>query len=158
MRDRETILRVFADRLEDLRLTAGSPSYAELAKLSPWLRRSTISDVLRGQSNPSLDFVVAFVNACGSHARSRTPLPADLALVDVDSWRQAWLHLQRELGALRRTKRSRAVDAERGDSSGTGRFAPRQLPAAPQPFIGRGPYLEALNGLLTPAEAQCHVA
>jgi tetratricopeptide (TPR) repeat protein len=145
MQDRVAILTPFADRLEGLRLAAGGPSYADLGRLSPVLRRSTISDVLRGRSNPSLDFVVAFVGACRTHAAHTASVP-DL-VVDVDEWRTAWLELQRQLGALRRSKapvperdgRERTLDGSIP--------VPRQLPPPPRPFIGRESYLAALDEL-----------
>lgn len=157
MRERPAVLGAFADRLEELRLRAGSPSYAELAKLSPWLRRSTISDVLRGRSNPSLDFVVAFVAACNSYSKSKTP-PPTAGPADVDSWRQAWLHVQRELSMLRRPNRTQAPSAESRNTTDTVGPVPRQLPPAPYPFVGRRPYLEALNGLVDPAEGEGRAA
>lgn len=145
MQGRAEVLRRFADRLEQVRLAAGNPPYADLARRSRWLKTSTISDVLRAQSNPSLDFVVAFVQACRSFAESRSAR-TDPAMFDVDGWRNGWLELQRRLGVLRRQTGSVARDSGRGSSGRTPLPVPRQLPAAPHPFIGREPYLEALRG------------
>lgn len=71
----------FTSMLNQLRTWAGTPSYTELNRRAPGhnlLPPATISDVLRKQRLPRLEFVLAFVRACG--------LDDDQAA----AWEQAW--------------------------------------------------------------------
>lgn len=98
---RESVLRRFSDHLEAVRLAVGRPSYAKLQAIVEHLRPSTISTVLRGKTNPTLDFVLHFVRACATFAR-RAGHPVSDELINEDAWRNSWLEVQRRLGALRR--------------------------------------------------------
>jgi tetratricopeptide (TPR) repeat protein len=70
-------------------------------RLAPELKRSTISDVLRGKSAPTIEFVVAFVDAC--HKFSADGMALDPLQVDLALWRERWMIFQRDLGAARRS-------------------------------------------------------
>jgi hypothetical protein len=107
---RESVLRRFSSRLESVRLYVGKPSYAKLQAIVNHLRPSTMSTVLRGETNPTLDFVLHFVRACATFAR-RAGHPINHELVDEDAWRNNWLQVQRQLGAIRRKTRRNAESA-----------------------------------------------
>lgn len=98
---RDLVLRRFSGRLESVRLAVGRPSYAKLQAIVEHLRPSTISTVLRGKTNPTLDFVLYFVRACAAFAR-RAGHPVSDELINEDAWRNSWLEMQRQLGELRR--------------------------------------------------------
>lgn len=100
---RESVLRRFSGRLESVRLAVGRPSYAKLQSIVGHLRPSTISTVLRGKTNPTLDFVLHFVRACATFARGAGH-PVNDELLNEDAWRNSWLQVQRQLGALRRSE------------------------------------------------------
>ncbi len=102
---RESVLSRFSGRLESVRLAVGRPSYAKLQAIVDHLRPSTISTVLRGKTNPTLDFVLHFVRACATFARCAGH-PVSDELVNEDAWRNSWLQVQRQLGALRRSVNS----------------------------------------------------
>jgi hypothetical protein len=99
---RESVLRRFSGRLESVRLAVGRPSYAKLQAIVEHLRPSTISTVLRGKTNPTLDFVLHFVRACAAFA-GHAGHPISAELINEDAWRHSWLQVQRQLGELRRT-------------------------------------------------------
>jgi len=88
----------FVRELNRLRDKAGLPSLNQLVaagtdQTRP-LRRSTISDKLRGKSLPEWDFVVAFVDACDNHA-ARAGLRLPDKLVDLAWWDRAhWAMLR----------------------------------------------------------------
>ena len=79
--DGTTGIEEFAADLRELRRTAGSPSYAELGRLTG-LPRSTLHDGLRGQRLPSLDLTLAVVRALRG---------------DETSWRDRWSRLRATL-------------------------------------------------------------
>jgi hypothetical protein len=99
---RESVLRRFSGRLESVRLAVGRPSYAKLQAIVEHLRPSTMSTVLRGKTNPTLDFVLHFVRACATFAH-HAGHPVSEELINEDAWRNSWLQVQRQLGELRRT-------------------------------------------------------
>lgn len=137
------MLRPFADRLCEVRLVAGAPSYAALKKLDPFLPSSTVSDVLSARTNPRADFVMAFVRACRKHADdTHTPI-ADPALFDEQAWRDDWMRLQRDLRQCR--NRGRPATERPADSCAPAACA---LPPDVTAFTGRGAQLAALDGLL----------
>jgi tetratricopeptide (TPR) repeat protein len=176
-RAREQVLAGFTNRLRELRLAAGNPSYRTLADAH--LPRSTMRDMLDGRTNPKLDAVLRFVRACGKHSAGGGLL-VESDLLDEDQWRAAWLQVQRELGVQRRESghASRpdgpAADGPASDSPADARPAsdspadarpasgspasggpadarpvvPRQLPRDTTPFVGRSAELRQLDGLL----------
>ncbi|WP_214319840.1 P-loop NTPase fold protein [Nonomuraea sediminis] len=84
-------LEDFAAELRRLRDLAGSPAYKELERLSATsgpvrLAEITVSEKLAGQSAPSWEFVVAFLEACGAFAREHG-IPFEDELADLDRWR-----------------------------------------------------------------------
>ncbi|MFI9530756.1 tetratricopeptide repeat protein [Micromonospora rosaria] len=143
-------LRSFADRLGALRIAAGAPSYGRLARLHGELKTSTISDVLTARSKPSLDFVIAFVDACGRYA-ARHGHRLDPALLDADRWRADWQALRRALDA-RGTPRQPARDGGPPSSPAPAAEAAlvvSNLPRRPAPaFLGRDDELRSLAGQL----------
>lgn len=119
----------FAERLEELRLAAGKPSYTELERRHASLRRSTIGDALTGRSAPSLDLTLAYVRACRAIAEG-SRLPTGGPLFDVDAWRERWLELQRALRPCRRQQQPAAVrePAPRPEPEPAPESAPRPRP------------------------------
>ena len=80
-----TSVAQFIAMMNQLRTWAGTPSYAELNRRAPGhnlLPPATLSDVLRKERLPRLDFVLAFVRACG--------LDDD----QVAAWERAWAELR----------------------------------------------------------------
>lgn len=86
----------FGAELEALRIACGKPSYAQLRRSSPSLPPATVSDVLNGKSAPRLEFVTAFVAACGTHARM-LQLDAPEASLDLQLWHERWRALQESI-------------------------------------------------------------
>jgi tetratricopeptide (TPR) repeat protein len=176
---RETLVR-FADRLQRLRVAAGTPPLKRLTELTAALgrplARSTMSDKLTGKSLPEWDFVVWFVHGCVANAREAgVRLPADL--VDLAAWDAAHWRLLRSLDSAqageRLTAAARAEIARRtdpppdapatasgGSQHGTAdgllspvaRLMPRQLPAPTRHFAGRAEELAALTALADEVE------
>lgn len=118
------------------------------------LRRSTISDKLRGRSLPEWDFVAAFVGACRSHAENvGSPLPDEL--VDLATWDRAHWEMLRavdasladeRLAAAAKTEIVRRGDAEPAvQGHALPAMVPRQLPAAARHFSGRKDELARLT-------------
>jgi hypothetical protein len=129
---RESVLRRFSGRLESVRLAVGRPSYAKLQAIVCYLRPSTISTVLRGKTNPTLDFVLHFVRACATFAR-RAGHPVSEELINEEAWRNSWLQVQRRLGELRRS-----TETGRHEPDGTGQafsWAYHRLPPNSQAFF-----------------------
>jgi tetratricopeptide (TPR) repeat protein len=163
---RETLVR-FADRLQRLRVAAGTPPLKRLAELTAAmgrpLARSTISDKLTGKSLPEWDFVVWFVHGCVANAsEAGVALPADL--VDLGAWDAAHWRLLRALDGAQAGERlaaaARAEIARRTDPPSSAsaaapdgprppaaRLIPRQLPAPTRHFAGRAGELAALTAL-----------
>jgi hypothetical protein len=129
---RESVLRRFSGRLESVRLAVGRPSYAKLQAIVEHLRPSTISTVLRGKTNPTLDFVLHFVRACATFAR-RAGHPVSDELINEEAWRSSWLQVQRRLGELRRS-----TEVGRHGPDGTAQafsLAYHRLPPASRAFF-----------------------
>ena len=92
--------------LNQLRTWAGTPSYTELNRRAPGhnlLPPATISDVLRKQRLPRLEFVLAFVRACG------------LDDEQAAAWEQAWAAVREH------------------EITPDGEAAPEDPPASPRP-------------------------
>jgi WD40 repeat protein/transcriptional regulator with XRE-family HTH domain len=78
--DNAALMR-FAVQLRQLRESAGSPTYRELARRAHY-SASTLSGAAAGRSLPSLDVTVAYVRACGA---------------DPAEWEQRWHRVATEL-------------------------------------------------------------
>ena len=144
---REEPLRAFARQLAELRLAAGKPSYAKLSQRSRWLPTSTTADALGAKARPSLDFTLAFVDACQHFAREvGLTLPPEE--VDHDVWRERWRALHRH---------SAAHEPEQAESTASGSTGPIRwnIPPPTATFSGRKSTLEALDvGLVAPPQGR----
>ncbi|HZM78911.1 MAG TPA: tetratricopeptide repeat protein [Candidatus Limnocylindrales bacterium] len=157
----------FVRELRGLQEKAGLPSLNQLVAASTDharpLRRSTISDKLRGRSLPEWDFVVAFVGACKNHAaRVGRPLPEDL--VDLARWDRAHWEMLRAVDAsllderlataarteiIRRSGEDVAANpVEPAEGNTSDPTTPRQLPPAVRHFAGRDEQLRRLERFL----------
>ena len=102
------VLAEFAAELSALRDRAGKPSYETLQTLthrySQWpQKRTTINDKLMGKSEPTEEFVAAFVEACKLYAEERgTHLSA--ADADTRSWLARCTRMRREVAEARRVR------------------------------------------------------
>jgi hypothetical protein len=121
----------FIRELRLLKTWAGEPSLRRLSH-DCGLARSTLGDLLspRRSRLPSLDLVLAYVEACGVTGER------------VAAWRAAW-----------RNVHARAVAVPVGRSAEA--VVPRQLPARTRRFVGRDRQLHALD---RQAEAGEHTA
>jgi tetratricopeptide (TPR) repeat protein len=140
---RQRLLVEFGSALRDLRYKAGAPSYADLSRLDPLLRRSTMSDVLGGKSLPSAEFVRAFVRACARFAATQGH-PLDCPDADQARWHQRWLELHSAVEQLARRLREAS---SRTPPAAAAPPVPRQLPPANRVFVGRLAEREALSAL-----------
>lgn len=140
----------FAERLNDLRLKAGLPSYGALQKADDNLRSSTISDVLCGRTRPTLDFVIRFVKACRNLAE-QYGTRVDDSLFDEHGWQDDWIDLQQQLGRQRRQRLTAVGSAGNGvveQSPSVGMPPAYPLPPDVDGFTGRLAELEMLDRLL----------
>jgi len=76
----------FASMLRDLRVSAGRPSYRELAARANY-SSSALSEAARGRRLPSLDVTLAFVRACHG---------------DEAMWADRWQECAEQVSALER--------------------------------------------------------
>ena len=136
MADRERLLAEFGARLRELRARSGRPSYSQLTRLDPALRRSTVSDVLNGKTAPTAELVRRLVGACRRFAEQR-----GLPVQDCDPgvWHARWTQLRRALDEA--AAEARQAPAPRGP-------VPRQLPPANRLFAGRTAEFARLTQLL----------
>lgn len=78
-------IAILAIGLRELRRSAGSPSYRELA-VKTHFSASTLSVAASGVRLPSLEVTLAYVEACGG---------------DVSAWKQRWQAIDREVEVAR---------------------------------------------------------
>ncbi|MFI5530156.1 helix-turn-helix domain-containing protein [Kitasatospora sp. NPDC051853] len=111
----------FAFDLRELRRTAGSPSYQELARLTHYAA-STLAAAAAGRKAPSRAVLAAYVDACGG---------------DVEAWERRRLALAAE---VRTDEGSGAVPddpvAGPGSDPGSGSGAEPEAEAGPVPVAG----------------------
>jgi tetratricopeptide (TPR) repeat protein len=135
--DDEAPLTDFARRLRKLRLSAGNPSYRQLAAITHY-SASTLARVASGQALPSLECTLAFAAACGG---------------DTVEWRDAWAKVAARAGSLESatTISSPAPPAQRVPAAGRSpvRGAPAQLPPDTADFTGRDKQVTLLREVLT---------
>jgi tetratricopeptide (TPR) repeat protein len=141
--DRRQLRGALAVPLRALRASSGDPPYTALQRLDPTLKRSTVSDVLRGQSMPSWWFVRAFVRACVRHA-AVAEHDLDPALADLQVWRSRWIAARNALHDPTARVPPAAAPAE---AEGRPAMTPRQLPAVTRDFVGRAADLARLSEL-----------
>ena len=107
-------LAVFAARLRECRVSAGSPSVAELEKLMSDIgypySKSRISGRIGGKAKPDWPFVEGFVRACARYAGE------DTTSVELDSWREAHREFLAALDSVQRSRRERKSDVATGSS------------------------------------------
>ena len=139
----------FIAMLNQLRAWAGTPSYAELNRRAPGynlLPPATVSDVLRKQRLPRLEFVLAFVRACG--------LDDERAA----AWEQAWAALREHelnpagkpaavLPALPPARATRAIARREAIRAVTRNFLVWLSGARPELLRHSGPDRVAYTGL-----------
>ncbi|MGH3763283.1 ATP-binding protein [Actinophytocola sp.] len=134
-------LAEFVDLLRELRRWAGQPSLRRLRQLAGTttdsagrlidaLPASTVSDVLRREQLPRMEFVRAYVTAC-LLARDRGEEEISAYL---EQWHEAWSRVAGREGA-----------ATQGDRPAT----PRQLPAVAAGFTGRDDALAEITKWFT---------
>jgi len=115
-------LALLAANLRDLRLRAGHPSVNELVKLTEAqggrraMPRSTIQDKLSGTTAPTLEHVLALVEACATHAAS-IGLPLPDADIDQKRWVTAWTAMQQARADSQRRRTGATPVKTRGPSS-----------------------------------------
>jgi len=124
--------------LGQLRLMCGKPSYNDLSRIAPQLRRSTIGDVLAGRSKPSLVFVNQFVRACTEWANRH-----QIAISAENANELRWIELWR-----REQEPSVAV----APTPSTAIRIPRQLPGRPGGMVARSTELALLEELTSNTE------
>lgn len=95
------LLYRFASLLKEIRIAAGKPSYRALLRLNPNLRKSTVSDALRGASTPRYEFVRDYLWACRRYAKANGR-PVDISLFDESALFEAWSELQLALDTVQR--------------------------------------------------------
>lgn len=115
---RNDLLARFGGDLEALRIACGKPSYAQLRRTSAALPPATTSDVLRGKSNPRIEFVIAFVEACRAHA-TMLGLEEPAAEADRVRWQQRWCELQLDLRPATCTDGTALHDGPDGSPNGS---------------------------------------
>lgn len=144
-------LTVLTQKLVALRVACGSPSYAQLYKISAILPPSTTSGVLNSRTAPKLAFVLAYVRAVLAYADANdVPVPGPER--ELDLWKLRWERLYAP----------EAGDGEiREDGDGPlpqhdvqpRAAVPWQLPAASRLLIGRDEELAWLDRRLEEAGA-----
>lgn len=121
------LLTRFGGELESLRIACGKPSYAQLRRSSAALPPATTSDVLRGKSNPRVEFVLAFVTACQEHA-GLLGLEESVTEAATVLWERRWRELQTALQPGDGQERRHAVDGSAdGDATALLARAAREL-------------------------------
>ena len=145
-----TAVAALARDLSALRVTCGSPSYAQLYKKAALLPPSTVSGVLNARTAPKLAFVLAFVRAVLAHADAydvEVP-PADRDLLE---WKRRWERLYAASGADSELESATAPITAASD--GPRSTVPWQMPPAPRILIGREAEVARLDGHLQQAQA-----
>jgi WD40 repeat protein len=118
--DSNDVLAGFAGDLRQLRETAGSPRYRELARRAHY-SASTLSEAASGKRLPSLEVTLAYVRACDG---------------DIDEWETRW----REVAA-KVTSASKADDTGEAPYAGLRSLGPRDA----HRFHGRDRLLARLD-------------
>jgi tetratricopeptide (TPR) repeat protein len=135
--DDESRLTDFARRLRTLRLSAGNPSYRQLAATTHY-SASTLARVTNGQTLPSLEATLAFAAACGG---------------DIAEWRDAWARVAIRSGTPESATAvsSSAPPAQRVPAAvrSPAWGAPAQLPPDTADFTGRDEQVKLLCEVLT---------
>lgn len=114
---RMLLLCRFANRLREIRIAAGKPSYRALRKFDPNLPKSTISDALRGTSAPRYTFVRDYLRACRRYAQANGR-PVDSLLFDEAALFEMWSELQFDLDDLQRHAQEAIAEPVTGDAIG----------------------------------------
>jgi hypothetical protein len=129
-------LASFAAALRELRESAGSPTYRELARRAHF-SATALSEAAGGVNLPTLAVSLAYVRACGG---------------DVAAWSDRWRLAAMELGRPDHPSAPDKVTTEPAT------VRPAQLPAAVGYFTGRQAELTALSELIQrPDQAQSAV-
>jgi len=135
--DDETPLTDLARRLRKLRLSAGNPSYRQLAAATHY-SASTLARAASGQALPSLEATLAFAAACGG---------------DTVEWRDAWAKVAARTGSPQSATAVSppASPAQPVPAAGRSpvRGAPAQLPPDTADFTGRDEQAKLLREVLT---------
>ncbi|MFF0065448.1 hypothetical protein ACFYRC_28575 [Streptomyces sp. NPDC005279] len=111
MQDYEAELAAFAERLRELRLGCGAPSFRTIAKAANGgLPISTVSEVFRAKRLPKPDFLILLVQVLYEHVDGRPVGDRDPR---VQRWRKHWLDVKRLEDDHRRVRRETGHAAPR---------------------------------------------
>ena len=127
----------FAAELRALRDEAGRPTYRQMARRA-CCSAATLCRAVAGQRLPSLDVVLAFVDACGG---------------DRVVWAAKWRAAAAEHSAHRADADPGAPPRPQAAGSREVPAIPAQLPPATAGFVGRAREMAALHALITGAVA-----
>jgi len=137
-------MAALASELQALRVSCGSPPYAQLYKISAMLPPATVSGVLNARTAPKLAFVLAFVRAVLANAdANEVPVPA--AERDLARWKAQWEQLYASASARDSARLTDTWQATRRPQDQPRATVPWQLPAAPRLLLGRERALARLD-------------
>ncbi len=137
-------MAALASELEALRVSCGSPPYAQLYKISAMLPPATISGVLNARTAPKLAFVLAFVRAVLAHADANDLLVPSAAR-DLALWKSRWGQLYASTSAPDSAHLSADWQGSWPPQDRPRATVPWQLPAAPRLLLGRERELARLD-------------